>query len=91
VNPILKDALDLLKVTLRNKLFIKKSSFSSRRVTLNVSVLVVYHIWAGLALTTHLLTHPLGFLGGWAAEKTQKNPLLCKKSLIYFGKNFKLF
>jgi hypothetical protein len=32
----------------------------------------------GLAPTTHLPTHPLGFLGGWAVEKTQKNPLLCK-------------
>jgi hypothetical protein len=33
---------------------------------------------AGLAPTTHLPTHPLVFLGGWAVEKTQKNPLLCK-------------
>jgi hypothetical protein len=29
----------------------------------------------GLAPTTHLPTHPLDFLGGWAVEKTQKNPL----------------
>jgi hypothetical protein len=39
--------------------------------------------------THYPLTHPLGFLGGWVVEKTQKNPLLCKNLL--FGKKFKLF
>ncbi len=54
-------------------------------------------ILSGLAPTTHLPTHPLGFSGGWAVEKTQKNPLFCKnhwsileKTTIYF-RIFKFF
>ncbi len=48
----------------------------------------------GLAPTTHLPTHPLGFLGGWAVEKTQKNPLLCKNHWFILEKNsiyFRIF
>jgi hypothetical protein len=37
-----------------------------------------FHKKSGLAPTTHLPTHPLGFLGGWVVQKTQKNPLLSK-------------
>jgi hypothetical protein len=41
---------------------------------------------SGLVPTTHLPTHPLGFLGGWAVQKTQKNPLLSKNHHFFKGK-----